>query len=211
VPHESAPSLLVLHAVRIKGMADTAALARRFGVDRAETEELLLDFEAFGWVQRSSFAGVGGWSLTERGKAENERVLASELAESGARPVVTESHESFAQLNERFLGTITKWQIRPVPGDPMAANDHTDHRWDDRVFESLGSLSRRLRPVADALSSALTRFDGYPDRFAAALGRASRGEHRYVDEPGTDSCHTIWFELHEDLIATLGLTRGTQP
>ncbi len=208
MPHQSSPTLLVLHAVRVKGMADTAAVARRFGLDRAEAEELLLDFEAYGWVQRSEFAGVGGWSLTERGRTENERLLAEELSETGARTVVTESHTSFVQLNERFLGTITKWQIRPEPGSPMASNDHTDHRWDDRVLESLTSLSRRLRPVADSLSSALPRFEGYPDRFAAALARAERGERRYVDEPGVDSCHTVWFELHEDLIATLNLTRG---
>jgi len=24
-----------------------------------------------------------------------------------------------------------------------------------------------------------------------------------------DSCHTVWMELHEDLLATLGLERGS--
>ena len=26
-----------------------------------------------------------------------------------------------------------------------------------------------------------------------------------------DSCHTGWFELHEDLLSTLGLERGEEP
>ena len=43
---ESAADLLVLHAVRIIGFADTPAIARRFGLDPAETEELLGDAEA---------------------------------------------------------------------------------------------------------------------------------------------------------------------
>jgi hypothetical protein len=25
---------------------------------------------------------------------------------------------------------------------------------------------------------------------------------------GIDSCHTVWFELHEDLLATLNIERG---
>lgn len=203
----SAPELLVLHAIRISGFAGTAAAAGRFSLDREVTEELLLDYEAHGWVQRSSFADLSGWSLTEAGRAENGRQLAAELEQVGGRPEIAAGHDEFVPLNARFLGAITKWQLRPVPGDPMAANDHTDFRWDDRVFDSLGYLDRRLRPLGDRLVGVLDRFDGYADRFTAALGRAVRGERSWVDQTGIDSCHTIWFELHEDLLATLGLER----
>ena len=36
------------------------------------------------------------------------------------------------------------------------------------------------------------------------------GRRKWVDEPKIDSCHTVWFELREDLhlLATLGLERG---
>jgi len=44
----SEPAILVLHAVRLLGFADTDRVASRFGLDRAEVEESLLDFEAFG-------------------------------------------------------------------------------------------------------------------------------------------------------------------
>lgn len=92
----------------------------------------------------------------------------------------------------------------------MAANDHSDWRWDDRVLAGLASLLRQVRPICDRLAAALTRLDGYVDRFAAALDRADRGERAWVDQPGTDSCHAVWFELHEDLLATLGLERGQE-
>ena len=77
--HGSAEDLLVLHAVRLLGVADDHAVARRFALDPAVTKELLLGYQAFGWITWSEFAGIGGWSLTTAGRAENERRLAAEL------------------------------------------------------------------------------------------------------------------------------------
>ena len=31
-----------------------------------------------------------------------------------------------------------------------------------------------------------------------------------MTRPRADSCHTVWMELHEDLLATLGVDRGTE-
>src|SRR5215213_5078609 len=47
-----------------------------------------------------------------------------------------------------------------------------------------------------------------PERYEAALIRADRGKRSWVSEPKIDSCHTVWMELHEDLLATLGVQRG---
>lgn len=206
--HTSSAELLVLHGVRILGMADAGAVARRYSLDRDTVHEVLLDHEAYGYVQRSSFADLAGWSLTDRGRLEGERRVAEELDVSGARDVVTQSHEGFARLNPRFLEAITCWQIRPTAWDRGAANDHTDWAWDERVLETLTGLARRLQPLGEDLAGALARFAGYPERFTAALGHVDQGQRRWVDEPGIDSCHTVWFELHEDLLSTLGLERG---
>jgi len=59
----------------------------------------------------------------------------------------------------------------------------------------------------EGLVTVLQRFGGYGDRFATALAQVARGQRRYVDEPGLDSAHTVWFQLHEDLLATLNLSR----
>ena len=40
------------------------------------------------------------------------------------------------------------------------------------------------------------------------MTRVDQGERTWVDEPKIDSCHTVWFDLHEDLLATLGMERG---
>jgi hypothetical protein len=206
--YPSQSDLLVLHAVRIMGVADGAAVAKRFRLDPAVVEELLLDFEASGWIQRVSFADISGWALTDAGRAEDVRRLGAELDQAGARPTVAAAYADFDQLNKHFLEAITKWQIRPTPGDSMAHNDHSDHQWDKNVLEALEGLDRSLRPVCANLLGALNRFDGYADRFSAALERADHGDGSWVAGIGIDSCHTVWFQLHEDLLATLDIERG---
>jgi hypothetical protein len=205
--NRSAPDLLVLHALRLAGMADEVKVARRHALDPGLVEDLLLDHEAAGLVTRVGFAGLTGWALTERGKAEGERLAAAELDATGARPVVTAVHDDFVPLNARLLGAMSRWQVRPATGDPMAANDHTDWAWDEQVLRTLSNLSVALRGLEERLVTVLLRFGGYTDRFAAALGQVDRGQRRYVDEPGLDSAHTVWFQLHEDLLATLHLSR----
>ena len=205
----SAPELLVLHAVRVKGMAGGAAVARRFDLDRDVVEELLLDYEALGWISRATFADIGGWALTARGRAEHERRLAAELDQAGACSQVVAAHGTFMSLNARLLTAVTNWQIRPERTDPLAANDHTDWRWDERVLGDLRWLGRQLRPLSDQLAAALERLSGYADRYEAALAKVDRGQRAWVDQPRIDSCHTVWMELHEDLLATLRLERGS--
>ncbi|GAA4399005.1 hypothetical protein GCM10023168_05700 [Fodinibacter luteus] len=203
----SDPATLTLHAVRLLGFAETDRVASRFSLDRADVEEHLLDFEACGWVLRSQFAGTRGWSLTDRGRAENERQLAAELDHFAVRSTVAEVHQRFVPLNARLQDAATRWQLRPLPGDPMAANDHRDVRWDDRVIESLSSIGRRLGPLEAELVTALARFAGYTSRYNAAVERVTAGENRWVDGLGIDSCHVVWMQLHEDLLASLGMDR----
>lgn len=207
----SHPSILVLHAIRLLGFAATHQIAHRYGLDRRLTMEDLLDFEAHGWVTRSEFAETEGWSLTERGRAENERRLAAELDASGARSAVSGVYQRFLPLNARFQDAATRWQVRALPWDAMAANDHTDFRWDDRVIATLGAVGRKLVPLDAELAAAVPRFGGYAARYDAALARVIRGEARWVDGLGIDSCHVVWMQLHEDLLATLGLQRRDEP
>jgi hypothetical protein len=41
----------------------------------------------------------------------------------------------------------------------------------------------------------------------AALDRVRAGETAWLTRPLIDSYHTVWFELHEELILAVGLTR----
>ncbi len=207
--YHSTPEDLALHGVRVLGFPTTARLASRYRLDAAAAEEALLDFEAQGWVRRLSFAGSSGWSLTEAGQLENERRLAAELDQAGARSEVTAVHAAFRPLNRRLGAACTNWQIRPTPADPMAFNDHTDWRWDDRILRTLASVGTSFRELCGQLAGCLARFGGYADRYCGALAKAERGQRAWVDGHDRDSCHIVWIQFHEDLLATLGITRGS--
>ncbi|MFF2780816.1 transcriptional regulator [Streptomyces sp. NPDC058052] len=207
----STPELLVLHAVRLRGMTTEAEAAARFGLDVDTVGELLLDLQAYGRVGRSSFAGTSGWSLTDAGRAEGERLLAEELAGSGYGPFVRERYETFLAYNARCLTACTDWQLRPDGSGRLAVNTHGDPVWDARILDELTVLGGVLDTLSAELGIRLLRLAGYGERFSAALARVRRGEFSWVDRPRADSCHTVWMELHEDLLATLGIARGAEP
>jgi hypothetical protein len=114
-------------------------IADRYGLEISAVEEALLDFEAHGWVRQLTFGESSGWSLSEAGRIENERRLAAELDRAGVRDAVTGAHQTFRPLNRQLGTACTNWQIRPTPADPMAFNDHTDWRWDERVLRTLAA------------------------------------------------------------------------
>jgi hypothetical protein len=209
VAHESAPEDLALHGARVLGFATASRIARRYGLDAGAVGESLLDFQARGWVRDLSFAGSSGWSLTDAGRIENERRLAAELDTSGVRDAVTAAHAAFVPLNRRFGTACTNWQVRPTRADPMALNDHADWRWDERVLRTLASIDGSFRHLCDQLAGCLARFGGYADRYSSALGRVEAGQLAWVDAPDRDSCHLLWIQFHEDLLATLGMPRGS--
>lgn len=208
--HSSPPSLLLLHAVRFLGFADLAAIAARTGVSHDDTAEVLRDAEHHGLVRHDAFAGLEGWSLTEEGRAENERQLAHERANADPEDVIGSVYGDFLPLNARLVNACTDWQLRPTSEDRLASNDHTDPAWDARVLDELAALSAALASLVARLAEVLTRFAGYDTRFDAALRRAQSGQNEWVDRTDVDSCHRVWFQLHEDLVATLGVDRGTE-
>jgi hypothetical protein len=205
----SGVGVLVLQGIRLKGFGDGRVVAGRYGIGVGVVEELLLDFQAVGWVAWSEFGGTGGWSLTEAGRVENERQLAAELDEVGGREVIEQAYAEFLPLNGRLQRACTDWQLRATVSVPLAFNDHTDAEWDERVVGELGVVGDSLRRVSERIGGVLDRLRGYDSRFSRALERVRAGEHRWVDGTGIDSCHTVWFELHEDLLATLGKDRAT--
>lgn len=193
-----------MHAVRLQGFSTPQRIAARFALDSQAVQEALLDAEALGWVTRSSFADLDGWSLTEAGRVRNEQTIA---VKGSARDQLIACFEQFLPLNARFQSAVSDWQIRPLPGDPMAANDHTDFRWDDRVISELASLAIRLRALCAVATAIVPRFAGYDRRFDDALARVQAGGLKWIDGMEVDSLHRVWFEFHEDFLATLGMRR----
>jgi hypothetical protein len=60
------------------------------------------------------------------------------------------------------------------------------------------------------LAELLDRFGDYGGRFATALSRVQGGDLDWFTRPMIESYHTVWFELHENLLATLGIQRAME-
>lgn len=208
--HSSTVDLLVLHAVRLLGFADDGAVAAQAGVSQEMALSKLREAESSGWVQYGGFFDIEGWSLTESGREENERQLAEERLAVDAEDAIGAVYRDFRPLNARLLRAVTDWQLKPTEADALEANDHADAAWDARVVDELRRLGDELAPLSDQLCAVLTRFDGYHRRYAAALRKVENGLGQWVDRTEVDSCHRVWFQLHEDLIATLGMQRGNE-
>jgi hypothetical protein len=188
--------LRVLHAVRTLGYGDTARIARRVGLPPAEVGEHLRDAQAHGWTVRTA---PDDWSLTDAGKERGERLLAAELDAAGARRQVTDGYDEFLPLNEIVGAACTAWQLAEmgIGEAPVTLAD---------TIATLREPARRLAGIERRLTEHLPRFAGYHRRFVAALDRAASAP-AWITGIDRDSCHLVWFELHEDLLATLGRTR----
>ncbi|MFG3258609.1 transcriptional regulator [Streptomyces sp. NPDC048172] len=199
-------SLLVLRGLRCAGAAGLHRLHLVTGLDEADVESELIDLGRAGLARRLPGGLPGtGWQLTGAGKDSDAERTAGELESAGARPAVTAAFERFLVLNPELLDLCTAWQLRPVDG-MLSANDHRDPAYDARVLAGFVELDRRASGVCAELTAALPRFGRYRTRLAGALDRAAAGELAYVTDD-TASYHTVWAELHEDLLTTLGRER----
>ncbi len=201
----SSPELLVLHAIRLGGVADTAAVARRSGVDVDRAAAILREATDVGFV-RFATGRLEGWVQTPAGRVEIERRLAAELDACDGRDEVAAAHRAFLELNPRMLAACTDWQLRA----DGSRNDHTDTAWDDDAVRRLVELDEAIRPVCSRLTAVLDRFASYAPRFTAALVRVRAGDADWFTRPTLASYHQVWFELHEDLLATLGIDRSAE-
>ncbi|MEV7606046.1 hypothetical protein AB0N65_11460 [Paenarthrobacter sp. NPDC089322] len=186
--------LLTLHAVRLLGFADTQPVAERFSQDQETVEAQLIVAGMHGFVSRNTFGDSSGWSLSELGREENERLLRAELERTdGGATVVEEVHQEFTRPNATVVSACTA--VRMNGGDA------------GRAREDLKQALTSWAPLETRLTSILPRFSGYSRRLDNALSQAA-SDPSWITATDRDSFHRVWFELHEDLIATLGLRRG---
>ena len=76
------------------------------------------------------------------------------------------------------------------------------------MLAELADLGDELRHGRRGVERPLRAVRGVPRALRSGAGRAVNGEPAWVTRPRVDSCHTVWMELHEDLLATLGIDRG---
>ncbi|MEO7556207.1 MAG: transcriptional regulator [Acidimicrobiales bacterium] len=202
----SEPRLLVLHGLRLKGFGEAVDVAAIVSVDADEADEQLEKALADGLVVRRDGVPLSGWSLTAEGRAEQERLLVAELAAIGGEAAVGRAYDAFVALNPGLLELCTAWQML----DDTTINDHGDAKYDGAVIDRLRAHHAQAEPILTELEGVLERYAGYHPRFAAAIERVGAGDGDWFAKPIIDSYHTVWFQLHEDLLNTLGVERAQE-
>jgi DNA-binding MarR family transcriptional regulator len=204
MPRSSDTRLLVLHGLRLKGFAEPDAVAELTGLAQDDVVKHLdaLRDEAL-VVHRDG--RITGWQLTAAGRAEQERLLAEEVDDLGVRAAIEEAYRRFLALNGELLEVCTAWQLRDD-----VINDHGDAAYDADVVDRLRALHTQLEPILAELEATLDRYDGYRVRLDDALAKLRAGDTDWFTKPLIDSYHTVWFQLHEDLLNTLGMERSEE-
>jgi hypothetical protein len=190
--------LLLLQAVRLKGRLGAEAAATCAGIPVAEARNGLAALVAAGHAKVVGTAVC----LTPRGR-ERLTGLLDEERPGVDRDVLEAVYHEFDDVNGELKSVVTAWQLR---GD-VTLNDHTDSAYDQTVIERLVALHERFIPLLERITAEVPRLAPYPGRFGDAVAQLRAGDHSFVARPIVDSFHTVWFELHEELIGLLGRTR----
>lgn len=176
--------LNLLQTVRLKGRVGRTELAGP--VDELVAADLLVDAPMV--------------RLTDAGRARLAELLVAERA--SVDPVAAaQVYERFLVVNAGVKPLISQWQLTrdaAGPGDVAA------------VLDRLDELHRDVLPVIDAASGLVARLAVYGERLHGALHRARDGDMSWLTRPMVDSYHTVWFELHEELLGLAGRTRASE-
>ena len=193
---------LVLHGAAVRKHASAAAIADLIGgaVDAVEATLAVA-------VARGRASVVNDkYLLTPAGRMIVEAQYSRHYADARADQALLAAHGRFESINAELKGLITDWQTLVVGGQRVA-NDHSNSAYDETVIDRVAALHEKLEPVLKVFTSVVPRFRRYAGRLEAALQRVEAGEHAWVSDATRDSYHTVWFELHEDILRVLGRDR----
>jgi len=193
---------LVMHAVAIKKHAGPDAIASVAGLPRATVDAAL----TLGVAKGRLVEADGRYVLTPAGRL----MLDGEYSRYGgalrADARFSSGYGRFDVINWDLKQLITDWQTVDIGGQRVA-NDHSNREHDARILDRLSALHERFEPILNSLIAGAPRLAVYAKKLDAALEKAEGGDIAWVSDARTESYHTVWFELHEDLLRLLGHVR----
>lgn len=191
--------LAVLQAVRLKGRVSTADLAATLGEDQTEVADVIDRL-----TQSGLLADGKAIRLTPDGRTRLSELLTDERRDIDMT-VLNTVYSEFRSVNANFKALVTDWQVKN--GEP---NSHEDADYDAGVLARLDDVHRRVLPIISAAAGQLARLSRYSTKLQAAFERINSGDTVWLSRPLIDSYHTVWFELHEELLIAAGLSRSVE-
>jgi hypothetical protein len=189
--------LAVLQAVRLKGRISRDDLTGTLGSD-----DVGLAVDKL--VEAGLLADGPTLRISPEGRLRLEELLTSERQQVDVAAVLA-AYSEFRSVNIEFKALVTDWQLRG--GQP---NPHDDADYDAAVLARLDEVHHTVLPLVNAAGAELPRLGRYAVKLQTALDRVRAGETMWLSRPLIDSYHTVWFELHEELILAAGLTRDAE-
>lgn len=193
---------LVFHAAAIKRHAPLGAIAHLAGVPEARAQAVLEQAVAGGRAVEAK----GAYALTPLAGVALQARYARHFQHLRSDEGFVAAYEGFERINRTLKQIITDWQTLDV-GGAKVANDHSDKAHDAAVIDRLGGLHEQAEGILGRLAAKLPRLKYYADKLLAALEAAEDGESEWVSDIRRDSYHTVWFELHEELLRIMGRER----
>jgi hypothetical protein len=198
--------LLAIHGLAVKKAGTPAAVAEILGAEESDVQAALDAATADGRV----IGANGTFMVTPAGGEWLSERYPEVFAGLRAEPAAGEAYERFERINRQLLALMTDWQMMPAGGQSVQ-NDHSDAAYDDKIVDKLGDLHERAQRPLEQFASLEPRLQQYLRRLESAYDKVLAGEHDWVSGARIDSYHTVWFELHEDLLRMLGRERQEQP
>lgn len=193
----------VVRALALLGFASIDRLAVALVSDAAAVRDVI-DALPPGHVN----ATPRGLQITPQGRFWLQAYLDRERA--GVDGAATDRlYRQFMQRDDRFKRLITDWQMRTIDGRQIL-NDHADAAYDASVRERLCGFHGETKPLIEEICAAAARLKRFSSRFARAAAAAAAGDGSMIASPLKDSYHTVWFELHEELMHLSGRSRAAE-
>ncbi len=193
---------LALHGLAIKKHGTPDGVAGLMGLEVARAKALLAQASTEGRATETA----GAYMLTPTARMALEGEYSRVYADQRASADFVAAYERFETVNRALKQLITDWQTIEIAGQRVP-NDHANKAHDEAIIDRLGRLHEQAEAVLKALGLDLPRLAIYGKKLLAALEKAEDGAIEWVSGAKIESYHTLWFELHEDLLRILGRER----
>jgi hypothetical protein len=194
---------LVMHGLAIKKHATAEDVASGLGLDLDAVRETLGKLV----IARRVVEAQGRYLLAPAARMLLDADYSRYYESVRADPAFQAGYAGFERLNATLKQLITDWQTITVRGQRVP-NDHSDKDYDAKVIDRLGDLHERSEEPLGKLATALPRLTIYRDKLEAALDKVEKGSIAWVSDAKIESYHTVWYELHEDLLRLMRRERS---
>ncbi len=195
-------SQLVMHAIAIKKYATAEDICALTALESDTVSALAAEAVAKGRVSEVN----GKYLLTPIGQFTLKSAYTKHYGALRKNDDFVAAYEDFERINNDLKQAITDWQTIEVGGQTVP-NDHSDKDYDESIIDRIGAIHERVDVVLERLGSKEERLRRYRDQLLGALEKAEDGDIAWVSDATIGSYHTVWFELHEDLLRVMGRER----